>query len=72
MFMKNQKSTKRDSYGKVNYVNIPYLNTGNVADIQCEKSGNKKLDSSLDKLEKSLSEDRKKFNMDDFFANPSF
>lgn len=65
------KKSQKNNCGQVGYVNIPYWNTGNVADIQCENSGNEKLDSSLDKLERSLSEDRRKFKMDDFFANSS-
>ena len=70
--IKDKENAKRDNCGKVNFVNIPYFNTGSVVDVQCKESGNKELDLSLDRLKKSLSEDRKKFKMDDFFASSSF
>lgn len=56
---------------RINYINIPFLNTGSVADIQIKLEANEKLDKLLDKLEKSLIEDRQKFNMDEFFAKRS-
>ena len=62
------KELKRDSGSKIGYINIPYLNTGSVADIQIGESNNKKLDALLDKLENDLSNDRIEFKMDDFFA----
>lgn len=31
--MKDQKSATRDSYGKIDYINVPYLNTGSVGNI---------------------------------------
>ena len=67
--MENEENAIRGSCGKVNFVNIPYFNTGSVVDVQCEESGNEELDLLLDKLEKSLDEDCKKFKVDDFFAN---
>ena len=42
--MENQKSSQRDSYGKVNFINLPQFNTGSVADIQCGKEENQELD----------------------------
>lgn len=65
--MKNQKNT-RDSYGKVNFINAPYMNTGSVADIQCEKEECEELDKALQELSDSLDESYQKSNMDEYFA----
>lgn len=56
---------------KVNYINIPFLNNGSVADIQTKTKTNKKLNKLLNALENSLIEDCQKFKMDDFFAKQS-
>ncbi|ECP5912088.1 CJH_07325 family protein [Campylobacter jejuni] len=43
----------RDSYGKVNYINIPFQNTGSVSDI-CSKIEDKELDKALQDLSDSI------------------
>lgn len=53
----------------VNYIHIPYLNTGSVADIDLSKKReNRNLDKILKKLNKSLNNSREKFKMDEYFA----
>ncbi|WP_273214181.1 CJH_07325 family protein [Helicobacter rodentium] len=66
--MKNQENTQRDSYGKVNFVNVPHMNTGSVADIQCGKEEDEELDKALQELSDSLDESYQKSNMDEYFA----
>lgn len=67
--MENQKNSQRDSYGKVNFINVPQFNTGSVANIQCGKEENEELDKALQELSDSLDESYKKFNMDEYFAH---
>ena len=60
--------SQRNSYGKVGIVNIPYLNTGSVADISCnQKEKEVELDKALQKLSDSLDKSYQKFKMDEFF-----
>lgn len=51
----------------VGYINIPYLNTGSVADLQIEQNNNSSLDKQLDKIESLIREDKEKYDMDKFF-----
>ncbi|PZT47249.1 hypothetical protein B6S12_10110 [Helicobacter valdiviensis] len=61
----------KDSYKKVGYINMPCFNTGNTCDV-AETTHDDELDKMLRELEKELIEDRKKFKMDEFFANAKF
>lgn len=61
----------RDSYRKVGYINMPYFNVGNTCDTT-QTTYNNELDKMLVNLEEELIKDRKKFKMDEFFANAKF
>lgn len=61
-----EKKLLRDSYGKVNYINLPYENTGSVSNIQT-KINNDKLDKSLKKLSDTLDDLYEKSNINEFF-----
>ncbi|MCV3419260.1 CJH_07325 family protein [Campylobacter lari] len=66
-----KKGTTRNNYKGVSFINLSYLNTGNVCDVS-QTTGDPKLDKAFKKIEKDLFRDREKFKMDDFFANAKF
>lgn len=57
---------KKDDKTYINYINIPYLSTGSVADIQLNDKDSK-LSQILDDLATSLKKSKEKFNMDEYF-----
>ncbi|EOV8851042.1 CJH_07325 family protein [Campylobacter coli] len=57
--------------GRVGFINIPCFNVGNTCDT-IQTTSNNELDKMLENLERDLIEDRKKFKMDEFFANAKF
>ncbi|AOH50014.1 CJH_07325 family protein [Campylobacter coli] len=57
--------------GRVGFINIPCFNVGNTCDTT-QTTSNNELDKMLENLERDLIEDRKKFKMDEFFANAKF
>ncbi|EDO8877578.1 CJH_07325 family protein [Campylobacter coli] len=61
----------KDIHRRVGFVNIPYFNVGNTCDT-AQTTSNNELDKMLENLERDLIEDRKKFKMDEFFANAKF
>lgn len=72
--MDNQESTKRDSYGKIDYINVPYLNTGSVSQVSCgtSKSKNPKLRKSLKKTSDFLDKMFEKYNVKEKLAKKDF
>ncbi|MCR6588431.1 CJH_07325 family protein [Campylobacter insulaenigrae] len=47
------KELLRDSYGKVDFINMPFQNTGSVSDI-CEKFQDPILDKAMQKLSDAI------------------
>lgn len=70
--MKKQKTTQRDSYGKVNFINVPYMNTGSVSQVNCDVSDNSKLNNSLKKTSDFLDEMFEKYNVKEKLASRDF
>ncbi|EAI5508055.1 CJH_07325 family protein [Campylobacter jejuni] len=58
----------RDSYGKVNYINIPFHNTGSVSDI-CIKIEDKELNQALQDLSDSIDKSYKNSDVYEFITN---
>ena len=66
------KALERDSYGKVNCINFPYMNTGSVSQVNCKESNNPELDNSLRETSDFLDEMFEKYNVKKKLATKSF
>ncbi|EHW0428012.1 TPA: CJH_07325 family protein [Campylobacter jejuni] len=58
----------RDSYGKVDYINMPFQNTGSVSDI-CSKVENEELNQALQDLSDSIDRSYKNSSVHEFIEN---